>query len=302
MIIKGYCLGLIGFPLDHSLSPAIHAAVLRALDLDGEYRLYPVPPLPAGAAALEDHLRLLRQGDLVGLNVTIPHKQSILPLLDALTPTAQAIGAANTIYYHDDLLWGDNTDAAGFMADLNYLGWSFQAAENPHALVLGSGGSARAVSYALIQTGWSLTIAARRQEQAQNLIQNIQEFSTSSPNQGGDNQLTAIHLDSRSFLELDPSLDLIINTTPLGMNPYQVESPWPEDIPFPSSQAAVYDLVYNPPETRLISSARKARMLVANGLGMLVEQAALSFETWTGFTAPRDVMREAAKDYRIGTS
>ena len=301
MVSKEYLLGLIGFPLDHSLSPAIHAAALRALDLDGEYRLYPVPPLPPGAAVMEDHLEMLRQGDLVGLNVTIPHKQSILPLLDALTPTAQAIGAVNTIYYHDDLLWGDNTDAAGFMADLKYLGWSFPAAENPHALILGSGGSARAVSYALLQNGWSLTMAARRQDQAQDLVQNIQKFSRLSPNQGDDNQLTAIHLDSRSLIDLDPSPRLIINTTPLGMSPFQDESPWPEAVPFPS-QAAVYDLVYNPPETQLLSSARKARMLVANGLGMLVEQAALSFEIWTGFTPPRDVMREAVNDYRIGAS
>jgi shikimate dehydrogenase len=301
MISKEYLLGLIGFPLDHSLSPAIHAAALRALDLDGEYRLYPVPPLPAGAAAMEDRLRLLRQGDLVGLNVTIPHKQSILPLLDALTPTAQAIGAANTIFYLDGLLWGDNTDAAGFIADLNYLGWSFPAAENPHALILGSGGSARAVSYALLQNGWSLTVAARRQDQAQNLVQNIQKFSRLSPNQGGDNQLTAIHLDSRSLIDLDPSPRLIINTTPLGMSPFQDESPWPEAVSFPS-QAAVYDLVYNPPETRLISAARDAGLLVTNGLGMLIAQAALSFETWTGFSAPIDVMRKAAKDYQIGAS
>ena len=245
---------------------------------------------------------MLRQGDLVGLNVTIPHKQSILPLLDALTPTAQTIGAVNTIFYLDGQLWGDNTDAAGFMADLKCLGWSFHAAEIPHALILGSGGSARAVSYALTQAGWSLTIAARRQTQAQNLLQNIQKYSTSTTNQIGDNLLTAIRLESRSLIDLDPPPDLIINTTPLGMNPYQDESPWPEDVPFPSSQAAVYDLVYNPPETRLISAARKTRMMVANGLGMLVEQAALSFETWTGFPAPRDVMREAAKEYRIGAS
>ncbi|MES0360760.1 MAG: shikimate dehydrogenase [Anaerolineales bacterium] len=301
MVSKEYLLGLIGFPLDHSLSPAIHAAALRALDLDGEYRLYPVPPLPPGAAVMEDHLEMLRQGDLVGLNVTIPHKQSILPLLDALTPTAQAIGASNTIYYHDGLLWGDNTDAAGFMADLNYLGWSFSAVDNPHALILGAGGSARAVSYALLQNGWSLTMAARRQDQAQDLVHNIQKFSRASPNQGGDNQLTAIHLDSISLIDLDPTPSLIINTTPLGMSPFQDGSSWPESAPFPS-QAAVYDLVYNPPETRLISAARDAGLSVTNGLGMLIEQAALSFETWTGFTAPIDVMRKAAEDYKIGAS
>ena len=302
MINKEYLLGLIGFPLDHSLSPAIHAAALRNLDLKGDYRLYPVPPLPAGAAILEDNLSLLRRGDLMGLNVTIPHKQAILPLLDALTPTAQAIGAANTIYYRGNQLWGDNTDAAGFMADLHFLGWSLPVADNPHALILGSGGSARAVSYALAHAGWRLTIAARRQEQAQNLVDKLQQFSNIAPTRDGDDLLTAAHLDSRLLIDLHPPPDLIINTTPLGMNPYQDQSPWPEDLPFPSSQAAVYDLVYNPPETRLISAARKAGLQVANGLGMLVEQAALSFEIWTGYSAPRDVMRQAVMGNIIGAS
>ena len=144
-------------------------------------------------------------------------------------------------------------------------------------------------------------MAARRQDQAQDLVQNIQKFSRASPNQGGDNQLTAIHLDSISLIDLDPTPSLIINTTPLGMSPSQDGSSWPESAPFPS-QAAVYDLVYNPPETRLISAARDAGLLVTNGLGMLIEQAALSFETWTGFSAPRDVMRKAAEDYKIGAS
>lgn len=301
MINKEFRLGLIGYPLDHSLSPAIHAAALQVLDLDGEYRLYPVPPLPAGTAVLEDLLMSMRTGDLMGLNVTIPHKQSILPLLDAITPTAQAIGAANTIYCRDDQLLGDNTDAAGFMADLNYLGWSNPAAENPHALILGSGGSARAVSFALAQSGWRLTIAARRKEQAQDLVNNIQLSSKAPPTRGGDDQFTAILLDGPQLVDLHPLPALIINTTPLGMISHQDESPWPDTVPFPP-RAAIYDLVYNPPETRLISAARKAGLPVANGLGMLVEQAALSFEIWTGCNAPRDVMRRAANDNKIRAS
>jgi shikimate dehydrogenase len=301
MINKEYSLGLIGFPLGHSISPAIHAAALHVLDLDGDYRLYPVPPIPAGTAVLEDLLGLIRSGDLTGLNVTIPHKQSILPSLDALTPTAQAIGAANTVYYRDNQLWGDNTDAAGFMADLKTLGWSNLTAEIHHALILGSGGSARAVSYALAQTGWWLTIAARRKEQAQKLVDNIRQYSEAPPTRGGDDLFTAILLDSSLLVDLHPPPDLIINTTPLGMISHLDESPWPDAVPFPS-QAAIYDLVYNPPETRLINAARKAGLPVANGLGMLVEQAALSFEIWTGSTAPREIMREAAKANRIRTS
>ena len=115
-------LGLIGWPLGHSLSPNLHDAALAALDLPGEYRLYPVPPLPEGQARLAELFEQVRSGDLDGLNVTIPHKQTVLPLLDELTPTAPAIGAANLIFLKDGQLIGDNTDAAGFLADLQRCG------------------------------------------------------------------------------------------------------------------------------------------------------------------------------------
>jgi len=292
---ENYSLGLTGYPLHHSLSPRIHAAALRDYGLQGDYQLYPVED----AAGLQELLNRMRQGSLHGLNVTIPHKGSILSLLDVLTPTARAISAANTIFCRDGQLVGDNTDTAGFLADLDRLGWSQSKVQSQVALVLGSGGSARAVVYALTRSGWQVTIAARRREQAQALVETIQVNEEDGVPTGEIKQLTAIHLDEASLSDLDPAPGLIVNTTPLGMFPHQNTSPWPQDLVFPIG-AAVYDLVYNPAETVLMRSTREGGLRVTNGLGMLVEQAALSFEIWTGMDAPREVMRQAVQEYQIG--
>lgn len=292
---ESYSLGLTGYPLHHSLSPRIHAAALRNHGLQGNYQLYPVE----GAAGLQELLNRVRQCSLQGLNVTIPHKGSILSLLDVLTPTARAVGAANTIFCRDGQLVGDNTDTTGFLADLDRLGWSQSKDQTQVALVLGSGGSARAIVYALTRAGWLVTIAARRPEQAQALVETIQVGDGDGVSTSKLKQLTAIHIDEASLTSLVPAPGLIINTTPLGMFPHQDASPWPKDPVFPIG-AAVYDLVYNPAETALIRAAREGGLRVANGLGMLVEQAALSFEIWTRLDAPREVMRQAVQEYQIG--
>jgi shikimate dehydrogenase len=292
---ENYSLGLIGYPLKHSFSPRIHRAALRALGLKGKYRLYPVPPLPEGNVVLEDLLNNMRQGSLHGLNVTIPHKQSVLQQIDKLTPSARFIGAVNTISLRGGQLQGDNTDASGFLADLNRLGWSALVDMRMHALVLGSGGAARAVVYALARAGWNVTVAGRRLERAEELVHLLQPFSQRTRPTGGQDPLGAIHLDRASLAKLRPSPCLIINATPLGMQSQRDTCAWPLDTPFPP-KAAVYDLVYNPPETLLMKIAREEGLRAANGLGMLIEQAALSFTIWTGHTAPRDAMWEAVKD------
>ena len=147
-------LGLIGWPLGHSYSPKLHQAALHALELAGEYLLYPIPPLPKGEAILTELLVQIRRGDLQGLNVTIPHKQAIIPFLDEITPVARAIGAVNTIFQREGRLVGDNTDAPGFLADLKRLAPELFLAQKRRALVLGAGGSARAVIYALAHADW----------------------------------------------------------------------------------------------------------------------------------------------------
>ncbi|MBV6402430.1 MAG: Shikimate dehydrogenase (NADP(+)) [Anaerolineales bacterium] len=279
-----YSLGLIGYPLSHSLSPTIHAAALKACNLQGDYSLFPIAP--DDKQGLKDLLARLRTGELRGLNVTIPHKQNVIEFLDELTPTAKAIGAVNTIYMRDDKLIGDNTDAAGFLTDLRK-----SLAESPSpfgrgagvreksAIVFGAGGSARAVIYALLNDGWNITISARRIEQAQQLATSFTQYA----------------VRSMSFTDLPLStFHLIVNTTPLGMTPNVNDSPLPNDVSL-KPDMLVYDLVYNPRETKLVRDARAQGLSATTGLGMLIEQAALSFELWTGCIPSREILHQSVE-------
>lgn len=283
--------GLIGHPLGHSLSPKIHRAALDSCGLDGEYSLFQVHP--GGHLQLKNLLACVRSGEITGLNVTIPHKQNVIPLLDELTPTAKDIGAVNTIFLKNGKLTGDNTDAAGFLADLR----DFLTTEitentendkknsvkpvfsimNKNALVLGAGGSARAVVNALLSDSWKVTVVSRRPQQARTLIQQVSSL---------DSRRSNIAYHPTLLHSIIPSLSLIVNTTPVGMAPNIKASPWPEALPFPPG-AAVYDLVYNPRETKLVRDARAAGLSATTGLGMLIEQAVLSFQIWTGYIPPR---------------
>lgn len=267
-------LGLIGFPLRHSLSPKIHKAALESCGLQGDYSLFPIPP--DDFHGLKQLLSRIRNEELTGLNVTIPHKQNVIQFLDDLTPAAIVIGAVNTIYLRDNKLIGDNTDAPGFLADLKRFIGNGELGMGKPVLVLGAGGSARAVVYALVNSGWNVAIAARRTEQARELAL----------------QFENIHATELNVQTFQPSnFQLLINTTPLGMTPNTDQSPWPENLPLP--KAAVYDLIYNPRETKLIKDARTQGLSATTGLGMLVEQAALAFELWTGRNPPRNILFES---------
>ncbi|MBP6179376.1 MAG: shikimate dehydrogenase [Anaerolineales bacterium] len=266
-------LGLIGYPLGHSLSPKIHTAALKAVGLQGNYSLFPIHP--DDKQGLRDLLAHVRSGEIHGLNVTIPHKQNVIEFMEELTPTANVIGAVNTIYMRENKLIGDNTDAPGFLADLKQV--SNSSFTTPHsALVLGAGGSARAVVYALCNDGWNVTLAARRIEQAQQLSHSFGKY---------DLQLSTFDLQPATF-------NLIVNTTPVGMTPNPDHSPLPENLSLPAN-AFVYDLVYNPRETKLVREARAQGLNASTGLGMLIEQAILAFEKWTGRIPPRDVLFDA---------
>jgi shikimate dehydrogenase len=272
-----YRLGLIGYPLGHSLSPTIHLAALQALGLAGEYKLYPIEPSQAGIQALGTLVEQIRAGQLQGLNITIPHKTAILPLLDELSPAARAIGAANTLYLRGGRLFGENTDAPGFWADLA-VQFKERSFRSSRVVVLGAGGSARAVTYALLENDCQVTVLARRAAQAQALVAQFAAYSR--------------RLTAGSLVDLGletANWDLIVNTTPVGMFPHLGATPWPLQVPFPP-RAALYDLVYNPLKTRLVQQAQAAGLPAVTGLGMLVEQAALAFEIWTGLEAPRQVM------------
>ena len=275
-------LGLTGWPISHSLSPKIQNAALQAVGVDGEYSLYPVDPsAPDQLTALLDRLR---SGELAGLNVTIPHKQAVLQSVDELSDSARMIGAVNTLYMRSERLVGHNTDAPGFLADLRQKAGTMLDIPG-NALVLGAGGSARAVISALAGISWRVTVAARNLEQARTLAEAFKRNT-------GKAEILVSGLDAGALEPLLGQTGLVINTTPLGMHPKTDYSAWPDGLSFPPG-AFVYDLVYNPRETLLVKQARKAGLQAATGVGMLIEQAALAFEIWTGRPAPREIMFSA---------
>ena len=284
-------LGLIGYPLEHSLSPKLHTAALKACGLQGDYSLFPIHP--DDKQGLKDILNRVRTGEMQGLNVTIPHKQNVIELIDELTTSAKTIGAVNTIYLRENKLIGYNTDAQGFLTDLNQFISKSQSkiANRKSAVVLGAGGSARGVVFALLNDGWDVTLAARRLAQAHQL----------------STFFTNYQLRITDFTDLQPfdklratlsTFDLLVNTTPLGMSPNIDKSPLPANLSLPSN-ILIYDLVYNPDETKLVKDARAQGLNATIGLGMLIEQAALSFEIWTGHNPSRAIMRASVENRPI---
>jgi len=278
-----YLVGIIGWPVAHSKSPGMHHAAAVALDLDLTY-----VALPVRASDLAMAVKGLPALGFRGVNVTVPHKEAVIPLLDEVDPAARAIGAVNTIVVEPSpsptgQLRGYNTDWAGFLADLVDLGVDVAGR---HCFVLGAGGSARAVAYGLARAGSRVQIFARRPEQARQVVADLAPLFPS------------IRLQAHEWSELparvaqSPAGSLIVNTTPLGMLPNTGESPWPPNLDFPP-QAFVYDLVYNPAETRMIQQARAAGCQTANGLGMLLHQGAEAFRLWTGLNPDLQKMTSA---------
>lgn len=276
---KTQLIGLIGWPVSHSFSPAMHNAAAAALGINWIYLALPVHPQD-----LKSAVHGIPALGFKGINVTVPHKQAVMPFLDSVEPGAKLIGAVNTIVVSrtaDDTwrLVGHNTDSLGFLADLQSLHVTIDQRD---CLILGAGGSARAVVYGLAQAGANVHILARREVQAQQLAS---DFGAVAPIQAGS-------LSALPSLVKSLEAPLIVNTTPLGMFPEVDQTVWPDSIPFPAG-AFVYDLVYNPRETRFMQQARAAACKTSNGLGMLIHQGALAFELWTGQKPNIQVMKHA---------
>ncbi len=270
--------GLIGHPVEHSLSPAMHNSAFAALNLNWCYVLLPVLP-----EQLEEAVAGLRALSFVGANVTVPHKEAVMSHLDHVAPEAQAIGAVNTIVVHERRSIGYNTDWRGFLTALSEGGFDPQG---KRAVVLGAGGAARAVVYALAQAGVQVTVLNRTPARAQALIRDFSPLLSST-------SLFALPLTLQTLEERTADAHLLVNTTPVGLWPEVDESLWPEDLPFPG-YLTVFDLVYNPGQTKLLQQAQQAGAKAIGGLGMLVHQGAAAFELWTGEKAPVEAMYKAA--------
>ena len=255
-------LGVLGFPIGHSLSPHIHNAALRALDLDYRY-------LPFEAARLAEFLPLLSELRLAGLSVTLPHKETILPHLDVLDETARRVGAVNTVVKVWNRLEGSNTDVEAAMVPLR----ARLRLAGARVALMGAGGAARALCHGLVAEGARVTIFNRTASRARDLARAL-----------GVKHLPWGRL--RGF-----RCDLLVNATSSGMAPDVGRAPLPASW---IAAPVVYDIIYNPPETRLLREARARGLQVIDGLQMFVAQAAAQFVLFTGKKPPLEVMRRAA--------
>jgi shikimate dehydrogenase len=273
-------LGVLGAPIEHSLSPVLQNAALRTAGLD-----YVYVALPVKKDALRSAVPGLRDAGFCGFNVTIPFKTEIIALLDALDEDARRIGAVNTVVVGaDGCLTGYNTDAAGFLAGFTACGVSLRGA---HAVVLGAGGAARAVLCGLLRAGAAqVSIGVRNLVKGEKLCADF----------AADGDVRAFRFDDAAFRARLSSADVLVQTTPLGMSPHPEEMP-PVDWAAVHPAAFVYDLIYTPAETRFLREAARRGHRCVNGETMLAAQGAEAFFLWTGVRPDlvymRRVLREA---------
>ncbi len=316
---KTRLVGLIGWPVEHSLSPCMHNAAFDKLGLNWCY-----VPMPVAPERLGDALRGLAALGFAGVNVTVPHKETVVAYLDEIAPEAQSIGAVNTIVLREGRAIGHNTDVYGFLEALREKGF---APQGRRAVVLGAGGAARAVVYALASRGSQVVVLNRSAERAGSLVEALSPALPSA-------SLTAVPLTMETLSKRAAEADLLVNATSVGMwpaeSPREAEGrqvsassrlgisrvpapaackcqrlmastfgevdrcPWPEDLALPS-RLTVFDLVYSPPRTKLLEKALSAGAKTIGGLGMLVHQGAAAFRLWTGIEPPVEAMYEACR-------
>jgi len=279
---KTKLLGVIGYPVEHSLSPVMHNAAIAHLGLDYVYLPLPVPP-----EKLLDAIAGFAAIDLVGFNITIPHKQAILPLIQEISPIARAIGAVNTVWRTDSGIWaGTNTDVEGFIAPLktHNQDWSRKV-----AVILGNGGAARAVVVGCAQLGFGeIHVVGRNQE-------NITKFINSWSNSDLVERLQVHNWEE--LPRLIAQADLLVNTTPIGMHPHVAESPLSQDEMKLSKNAIAYDLIYTPRPTQFLQQAQEQGAIAIDGLEMLVQQGAAALSIWLQQPAPAEIMRQALQNH-----
>ncbi len=267
---------LIGYPVEHSMSPAMHNAAFKALGLDAEYSLAPVEPGRLGA-----FIEKLREGDVLGANVTIPHKVEVMRHLDQVDETANAIGAVNTIVKRDGRLTGYNTDATGGVKALTE---ECGGLNGRNVTILGAGGASRAITYQVSRVDCRVTVLNRSVEKARKLVDKLRPTASAQLLYGGLDQLPGVIVDT----------DVLINSTPVGMSPKTSDSPVPEELLH--GGLFVFDVIYNPIKTKLLEDAEAKGAGTLSGVKMLVYQGAEAFRMWTGVEPPVDLMQRVVEE------
>lgn len=279
--IKGttQLLGIIGYPVEHSLSPIMHNAAIVDLGVDYVYLPFSIKPEDlataiAGFAAM----------GVVGFNATIPHKQAIIPFLSEISPLAQAVGAVNTVWRTETGWYGTNTDVTGFIAPLQVYNrdWS-----QTTAVILGNGGAARAVVAGCVQLGFAkIQVLGRDRPKLELFAASWQDSPLAVSN-------LSVH-DWDSLPELLPEAGLLVNTTPIGMYPHGDHSPVDLELMQNLSENAIaYDLIYTPSPTLFLKHAQTVGANIIDGLEMLIQQGAVGLESWLNQPAPIEVMRRS---------
>ncbi|MBI4691381.1 MAG: shikimate dehydrogenase [Nitrospirae bacterium] len=273
---KTRVMGLLGYPVEHSLSPFMHNAAFEHIGLDCCYVTFSVRP-----ELLHDAVKAIRALNLTGVNVTVPHKEKVIPFLDEVEKEASFIGAVNTIVNKNGVLKGYNTDGRGFVRSLSEAGIKVSKKK---VLIVGAGGASRAIGYYLCRKASELFLYDIDRKKAGRLINDLNKIrgnvSYFSYQQSAiSNQQSAISLDE---------IDIIINATPLG---WKKDDPSPINTDFLKAKHVVCDLIYR--KTNLLNKASRKGCKTLNGLGMLLWQGVLAFEMWTGKKPPVDVMKKA---------
>ena len=268
--------GVIGDPIEHTMSPIMHNAAFEKLGLNYLYVPFRVKRKELGKA-----IEGMKALNIRGLNVTIPHKVAVIQFLDELDHLAKRIGAINTIVNDDGVLKGYNTDATGFLQALLERGVE---PKGKNVVILGAGGASRAISFILAERGANLVILNRRLEfdWAEELAYRISQIFK--------REVKALELNEENLAMTLERADILVNATSVGMSPNIDETPVPSKLLKPG--LIVFDIVYNPIKTRLLAEAEEVGAETISGLSMLVWQGASAFEMWTGLKAPVELMRE----------
>jgi len=271
--------GVIGDPIEHTLSPAMHNAAFEALNLDYVFLAFKVK-----SAGVADAVNGMRALNIRGLNVTMPHKSTVINHLDRVDLSAQIVNSVNTILNKESLLFGFNTDGVGALKALRENGIEPKGRK---VLLLGAGGAARAIAYTMAKEADELVVLNRTLKQAHDLAKLLQKAV--------NKKIVAGSLSPSDIEQNLQDSDILINATSVGMKPNIDESPVKSKLL--RSNLAILDIVYNPLETKLSIDAKSAGAKVVSGVEMLIYQGAASFEVWTGKPAPVHVMRQAALNH-----